>query len=338
MRKTDFITLAHGGGGKASEELIEDVFLPLFSNDILDSLSDGAILDAPKTGKLAFSTDSFVIDPIFFPGGDIGSLAVHGTVNDIAVSGGVPRYISVGFVLEEGLPIAALKKIAASMGEAAKACGVSIVTGDTKVVPKGGADKIFINSSGIGFVPEAVNINPKRIREGDSIILSGTIGDHGIAILTSRKGLEFKTETVSDSQPLNGLVKAMLEAEPDIRMMRDPTRGGLAASLNEIAKASAKGILIDEKAIPVKRGVLSICEILGLDVLNVANEGKLVAFVPEESSGKVLSAMKKEAAGKDSAIIGKVGGAKPGRVEMKTAFVGNRIVESLVGDQLPRIC
>ncbi|VAX25582.1 [NiFe] hydrogenase metallocenter assembly protein HypE [hydrothermal vent metagenome] len=338
MPRADYITLAHGGGGRASEELIEEVFIPAFSNMILDTMSDGAIIDAPKSGKLAFSTDTFVIDPIFFPGGDIGSLAVHGTVNDIAVSGGIPKYMSAGFVLEEGFPISDLKKIAKSMGEAAKSCGVSIVTGDTKVVARGGADKVFINTSAIGFAPEGVRLSPKRVKEGDLIIASGTIGDHGIAILTLRKGLEFKTEIVSDSQPLNRLVEAMLEAEPDIRMMRDPTRGGLSATLNEIAKASGKGIVIDEKALPIKQSVSAVCEILGLDPLNVANEGKLVAFAPQKSADKILEAMRDHPAGRQAAIIGRVGGAGPGRVEMKTAFAGNRIVEPLVGDQLPRIC
>jgi hydrogenase expression/formation protein HypE len=318
--------------------LIEEVFASEFSNEILDTMSDAAIIDAPKSGKLAFSTDSFVIDPIFFPGGDIGSLAVHGTVNDVAVSGGIPMYISVGFVLEEGFPISDLKIIAASMGKAARECGVSIVTGDTKVVARGAADKVFINTSGIGFVPEGVELGPKRIEEGDLIIASGTIGDHGIAILTLRKGLEFDTKIVSDSQALNGLVKIMLETEPDIRMMRDPTRGGLAASLHEIAKASGKGIVIDEKALPVNVSVTAVCEILGLDILNVANEGKLIAFVPVKSGDKVVEAMRAHPAGAQAAIIGRVGGTEPGRVEMKTAFVGNRIIEPLVGDQLPRIC
>lgn len=338
MGRPDSITLAHGGGGKASAELVDEIFLPAFKNRLLESLSDGAVFDRPESGRLAFSTDSFVIDPIFFRGGDIGSLAVHGTVNDLAVSGSVPKYLSAGFVLEEGFPLEELRKIADSMGKAAKECGVAIVTGDTKVVARGAVDKIFINTSGIGFVPDGIDISPKRVKEGDRIIVSGTIGDHGISILTLRKGLEFETEIISDSQPLNTLVEKMLEAGPGIGMMRDPTRGGLAASLNEIASSSGKGILIEEKALPVNESVRVVCEILGLDLLNVANEGKLVAFVPADSAEKVLSAMKNHPAGRESAIIGTVGGVEAGRVEMKTEFIGNRIVEPLVGDQLPRIC
>jgi len=339
VSRRKFVTLAHGGGGKASSELIEELFMPEFSNELLESLSDGAVFNAPPGGgRLAFSTDTFVIDPVFFPGGDIGSLAVHGTVNDLAVSGAEPKYLSAGFVLEEGFSLKELKKIARSMGEAARMCGVSIVTGDTKVVARGGADKIFINTSGIGFMSDGVEISPKRVREGDSIILSGSIGDHGISILTLRKGLEFDTELVSDSRPLHELVKTMLTAETGIRMMRDPTRGGLSATLNEIAASSGNGIIIEEKAIPVKDSVRGVCEILGLDVLNVANEGKLVAFVPPESADRVLSVMREHPAGREASIIGSVGGTEPGRVEMKTEFIGNRIVEPLVGDQLPRIC
>ncbi|MEE8430945.1 MAG: hydrogenase expression/formation protein HypE, partial [Candidatus Desulfatibia sp.] len=251
-------------------------------------------------------------------------------------------YISAGFIIEEGFLIDDLKRIADSMGEAARACGVKIVTGDTKVVARGGADKLFINTTGIGFVPEGVEIGAQRVTEGDAIILSGTIGDHGAAVLTKRKGLDFKTTVESDSQPLNGLVKDMLAVCPDIHMLRDPTRGGLAATLTEIAASSKKGILIDEKAIPVNESVRSICEILGLDVLQIANEGKLVAFVPEESAEKVLDAMRNHKAGKDAAIIGRVsgktGGVEPGVVEMKTAFIGNRLIEPPTGDMLPRIC
>lgn len=338
MKRADHITLAHGGGGQASGELMKNVFLPAFKNPLLETLSDGALIDPPKRGKLAFSTDTFVIDPIFFPGGDIGSLSVHGTVNDLAVSGAIPKYLSAGFVIEEGFSIAELKKIVASMAEAAKNCGVSIVTGDTKVVPKGHADKLFINTTGIGFVPEGIDISAKNIIDGDIVILSGTIGDHGTAVLTRRKGLEFDTEIVSDSTPLNSLVEAMLKAEPNIRMMRDPTRGGLSASLCEIASISGKGIVIEEALIPVSVAVRSVCEILGLDPIHVANEGKLVAFVPSDSAENVLKAMKKVACGKEASIIGRVGGCPAGRVEMKTSFIGNRIIEPVIGDQLPRIC
>jgi len=337
LPKSDIVHLAHGGGGRASTELVERIFLPALSNGYLAPLSDGALL--PRIdGRLAFSTDSYVIDPIFFPGGNIGSLAVHGTVNDLAMCGAVPTYLSAGFILEEGLAMADLKKIADSMGEAARESGVQIVTGDTKVVPRGGADKIFINTAGIGIVPEGVNISASRVREGDAIILSGTIGDHGTSVLINRKGLMFDSKVESDSRPLNGLVRAMLEAEPDIHMMRDPTRGGLAAVLNEVAKASGTGMAIEERAIPVNEGVRAVCELLGLDVLHVANEGKLVAFVPKGSAKKVLDAMKKHPFGRDAAIIGTVGGAGAGRVEMRTSFIGNRIIEPLAGDQLPRIC
>lgn len=331
------VTLADGGGGKSAAELVEKIFLPHLSNPILSALSDGAVL--PKiNGRIAFTTDSFVVDPIFFPGGDIGSLAVHGTVNDLAVSGAKPLYLSAGFILEEGFPIEDLEKIAKSFGEAAKECGVLVVAGDTKVVARGGADKIFINTTGIGIVPDGVDISAKRAGEGDVIILSGTIGDHGTAILSRRKGLNFDSPVVSDSAPLNGLTAVMLEAEPDIRMMRDPTRGGLAATLTEIARASGRGIVVEEDLIPVNENVRAICELLGLDVMHVANEGKLVAFVPKNSADKVLSAMRKYPLGRDAAIIGAVGGAPGGTVEMKTSFLGRRIVEALVGDQLPRIC
>lgn len=337
MRKSELITLAHGGGGALSAELTQKIFLPEFSNPYLESLSDGAILSVSEK-RLAFSTDSFVIDPLFFPGGDIGSLAVHGTVNDLAVCGSEPRFLSAGFILEEGLPIADLKKIVHSMGEAARECNVSIVTGDTKVVSRGSADKVFINTSGIGFIKDGIDISASRVKEGDKIILSGTIGDHGMAVLTRRKGLEFESEIRSDSQPLHDLVRAMLEVEKDIHMMRDATRGGLSAVLNEIAHSAGVKIVIEENAVLVNDNVRSVCEILGLDVLHVANEGKLVAFVPSETAEKVLDIMKKHPKGKDSSIIGTVTESGSARVEMKTSFIGSRIIEPLVGDQLPRIC
>lgn len=338
MRRADIITLAHGGGGTISSRLTEELFLPAFKNPFLESLSDAAVFKPPQSGRLAFTTDSFVVDPIFFPGGDIGSLAIHGTVNDLAVSGAVPKYLSAGFVIEEGFSINDLKRIVNSMGEAAKKSGVSIVTGDTKVVPRGSADKLFINTAGIGYVPEGVDIAPQRVMEGDGIILSGTIGDHGMAVLTKRSGMQFETNLVSDSKPLNALAEKIIKAEPEVHMMRDPTRGGLAATLCEIAASTGKGILIEEKAIPINDNVRSVCEILGFDPLHVANEGKLVAFVPETSVDKVLSTMKNCTEGVDSAIIGTVGKAKAGRVEMKTAFIGNRIIEPTIGGQLPRIC
>ncbi|MBI5177843.1 MAG: hydrogenase expression/formation protein HypE [Nitrospinae bacterium] len=337
LRRPDTVILAHGGGGRASAELVEKAFLPSLGNKFLAPLSDGAILP-PLEGRLAFSTDSYVIDPIFFPGGDIGSLAIHGTVNDLSMCGATPVYLSAGFILEEGFPMADLKRIADSMGEAARESGVTVVTGDTKVVARGGADKIFINTAGIGVLPEGVNIAATRVREGDRIILSGTLGDHGTSVLIKRKGLKFDSPVESDSRPLNGLVREMLDAEPDIHMMRDPTRGGLAAVLNEVARAAGVGMVIEETAIPVNGNVAAVCELLGIDVLHVANEGKMVAFVPEASAERVLSVMKTHTFGRDAAIIGMVGGTSAGRVEMKTSFIGNRIIEPLAGEQLPRIC
>ncbi len=337
MPKSEVVTLAHGGGGTASAELVARVFLPHFDNDFLKSLSDGALLP-PIGGRIAVSTDSFVIDPIFFPGGNIGSLAVHGTVNDVSMCGATPLYLTAGFIIEEGMPMVDLGKIAASMGAAAREAGVRIVAGDTKVVARGGADKIFINTAGIGVVPEGVTIGAQRVREGDKIILSGSIGDHGISVLIKRKGLKFDADIVSDSRPLNGIVKKMLEAEPDIHMMRDPTRGGLAAVLCEVARQGNIGILIEENKIPVLEDVRAVCELLGMDVMHVANEGKVIAFVPERSAGKVLAAMRAHPHGTQAVIIGTVGAVAPGRVEMKTGFTGNRIIEPLVGDQLPRIC
>lgn len=337
MRRPDVVTLAHGGGGKASAELVARIFLPAFKNRFLETLSDGALLPPPE-GRIVFTTDSFVIDPIFFPGGDIGSLAVHGTVNDLAVSGAEPRYLSAGFIIEEGFPMEDLKRVADSMGRAAIDAGVNIVAGDTKVVARGAADKLFINTAGIGVVPPGVSISPARVQDGDVLILSGPIADHGMAVLTKRKGLDFKTPLISDSRPLNGLVREMLSAEPDIRMMRDATRGGLAAVLCEIARASGRGVMMDEKSIPVSEGARAVCELLGMDPLHVANEGTLAAFVPAASAEKVLAAMRRHPYGAQAAIIGSAGGAAPGTVEMKTAFLGSRIIEPLAGDQLPRIC
>jgi hydrogenase expression/formation protein HypE len=335
--RPEVVTMADGGGGRAAAELVAKTFLPHLSNEHLAALSDGAILP-PIDGRLAFSTDSFVVDPIFFPGGDIGSLAVHGTVNDLAVCGATPLYLSAGFIIEEGFSLADLRKIADSMGRAARNCGVLVVTGDTKVVARGCADKIFINTAGIGVVPKGVDISAKRVRDGDAIILSGSIGDHGMAIMSQRKGLKFDSPLKSDSSPLNGLTAEMLRAEPDIRMMRDPTRGGLAATLTEIARASGRGMVIEEDAIPVGENVRAFCELLGLDVLHVANEGKLVAFAPSATVGRVLSVMRAHPSGREAKIIGMVGGADPGVVEMRTSFLGRRIIEALAGDHLPRIC
>ncbi len=329
--------MAHGGGGTASADLLKKTFLPAYGNSILNQLGDQAVVSIPGA-RLAFTTDSYVIDPIFFPGGNIGSLSVHGTVNDLAMCGAVPRFLSVGFILEEGFPLDDLEFIVKSMAEAAELSGVKVVTGDTKVVARGSADRIFINTSGIGEIPPGIDIRPDRVKPGDKIILSGTLGDHGIAVLTHRKELSFEVNLKSDSAPLHDLVKTMLEAEPEISMMRDPTRGGLASTLNEIAQSSQTGMIIEETAIPVLDEVKSICEILGFDPLYIANEGKLAAFVPGKSAEKVVESMKTHPLGKSAAIIGEVRAAETGVVEMKTRFLGSRIIQMQTGEQLPRIC
>jgi len=331
------IQLAHGAGGKLSSELISKIFLPRFGNKILDRLEDQAQLES-KLGRIAFTTDTFVVDPIFFPGGNIGDLAINGTVNDLAMSGADPEYLSVGFILEEGFPIEDLHRIVLSMEMAAKAAGVQIVTGDTKVVNKGSCDKIFINTSGIGWIPENVNVRQDRILPGDKIILSGTVADHGMAVLTSREGLSFKTRVKSDSMALNGLVSDMLEVCPDIHAMRDPTRGGVATTLNEFANTTNFGIEIDEKLIPVMPDVRSACEVLGIDPLYVANEGKLIAIVPEEHSNDILNVMRKHSAGEKAQIIGTVINDHPGIVGLINFLGVVRVLDMPVGEQLPRIC
>jgi len=331
------IQLAHGAGGKLSSELISKIFLPRFGNKILDRLEDQAQLES-KLGRIAFTTDTFVVDPIFFPGGNIGDLAINGTVNDLAMSGADPEYLSVGFILEEGFPIEDLHRIVLSMEMAAKAASVQIVTGDTKVVNKGSCDKIFINTSGIGWIPENVNVRQDRILPGDKIILSGTVADHGMAVLTSREGLSFKTRVKSDSMALNGLVSDMLEVCPDIHAMRDPTRGGVATTLNEFANTTNFGIEIDEKLIPVMPDVRSACEVLGIDPLYVANEGKLIAIVPEEHSNDILNVMRKHSAGEKAQIIGTVINDHPGIVGLINFLGVVRVLDMPVGEQLPRIC
>jgi hydrogenase expression/formation protein HypE len=349
LKPTERIVLGHGSGGRLSAELLRDVFLPLFSNPVLDRLDDQAIVEIGSV-RVAFTTDSFVVKPLFFPGGDIGSLAVHGTVNDLAMGGAKPVFLSAGFILEEGFPTADLRRIAASMARAASAAGVAIVTGDTKVVEKGKGDGLFMNTTGIGIVPEGVRLSANRARPGDRVILSGSIGDHGIAILAQREGLEFETEIVSDSAALHGLVQAMLAASLDvsaetsgaIRCLRDPTRGGLSSTLNEIAAQSLVSIQIEEAAIPVHDQVRGACELLGLDPLYVANEGKLVAIVAPEAADCILAAMRRDPLGADAAVIGTVGGTignrRAGSVTMKSVFGSTRIVDLLAGDQLPRIC
>lgn len=333
----DRIVLGHGSGGRLSTQLLQDVFLPLFSNPILDRLEDQAVF-AVGASRIAFTTDSFVVKPLFFPGGDIGSLAVHGTVNDLAMGGSNPLFLSAAFIIEEGFPLVSLHDIARSMSRAAHEAGVSIVTGDTKVVERGKADGLYINTSGIGFVPEGVSLSAANARPGDVVLLSGAIGDHGTAIMASREGLEFETTIRSDSAPLHGLVADMLAVSRLIRCFRDPTRGGLSSSLNEIATQSQVSIEIDESRIPVRDEVRGACELLGLDPLYVANEGKLVAVVSPETADELLAAMRRNPLGLDAEIIGRVGQDKPGMVTMRTPLGSARIVDLLPGDQLPRIC
>lgn len=340
LAQRDQIVLGHGSGGRLSAELLHDVFLPLFSNPVLDRMDDQAVVDIGGT-RVAFTTDSFVVQPLFFPGGDIGSLAVHGTVNDLAMGGARPLFLSAGFILEEGFPTESLRRIAASMARAAAAAGVSIVTGDTKVVERGKGDGLFVNTTGIGIVPEGVWLSASQARPGDRVILSGSIGDHGIAILAKREGLEFETEIVSDSAALHNLVASMLAAcagTNAMRCLRDPTRGGVSSSLNEIAAQSGVSIQIEETCIPVREEVKGACELLGLDPLYVANEGKLLAIVAPEAAEEIVSAMRRDPRGAEAAIIGTVGKESAGLVTMRTAFGSTRIVDMLAGEQLPRIC
>jgi hydrogenase expression/formation protein HypE len=333
----DRIVLGHGSGGRLSADLMRQIFLPAFSNPLLDRLDDQAIFEIGGA-RVAFTTDSFVVKPLFFPGGDIGSLAVHGTVNDLAMGGARPLYLSAGFILEEGLSTEVLQAVAASMARAAAEAGVAIVTGDTKVVEKGKGDGLFINTTGIGIVPDGVRLSASNARPGDRIILSGAIGDHGIAIMAQREGLEFECDIVSDSAPLHGLVADMLSVPNAIRCLRDPTRGGLSSALNEIAAQSKVSIDIDESKILVRDDVKGACELLGLDPLYVANEGKLVAIVAPDAADELVSVMRRNPRGRDAVIIGTVGNRHAGLVTMRTVFGSTRIVDLLAGDQLPRIC
>lgn len=333
-KDTNQIMLAHGSGGSMMRDLIEDVFATEFS-DV--QLEDAASLDMGGN-RIAFSTDTFVVHPHFFPGGDIGHLAVCGTVNDVATSGATPLYISVGFVLEEGYPLENVKRIIASMAKTAREAGVKIVTGDTKVVGKGQADGIYINTAGVGVLPEGVALSAKNARPGDKILLSGTLGDHGICIISQREGLEFETTLETDAAPLNHLIADVLAAAPDTRVFRDPTRGGLASTLNEIAGDSSVAMLVYEADVPVNPQVRGASEMLGYDIFQVANEGKMVAIVPAEQADAALEAMKRSPYGKDAAIIGEVLEAPSGRVSVKNAFGATRIMDTLVGEQLPRIC
>ena len=331
------VLLGHGSGGKLTADLVEKLFLPAFRNPYLEKLDDQAVLEV-NGSRLAFTTDSFVVTPIFFPGGDIGRLAVNGTVNDLAMSGARPLYLSAAFILEEGLPLVDLQWIVRSMQEACETAGVILVTGDTKVVNRGSGDKVFINTSGMGIIERDLLISADRAKVGDTIILSGTIADHGMAVMSKREGLEFETEIVSDTAPLNSLVEAMLEASPAIHCLRDPTRGGIATTLNEIARRSNVGMVLDEKRIPIREDVKGACEILGIDPLYVANEGKLVAIVGREEAEKVLDRMRGHRDGKEAQIIGEVVADHPRMVVMRTGIGGTRIVDLMMGEQLPRIC
>jgi hydrogenase expression/formation protein HypE len=336
------IVLGHGSGGKLTADLIDTVFLPAFHNPVLDKLDDQAVITIGGA-RLAFTTDSFVVTPVFFPGGDIGRLAVHGTVNDLAMSGAKPLYLSAAFILEEGLPVDDLRRIVESMRAAAADAGVQFVTGDTKVVDRGKGDQIFINTTGIGVIEPGINISADRARVGDVIILSGYIGDHGMAIMSKREGLEFEGAIESDCASLNGLVDAML-ATPSVvgkdfvHCLRDPTRGGAATTLNEIAKRAGVGMLLRERAIPVRESVKGACEVLGLDPLYVANEGKLLAVVAADMAEAVLAQMRAHPLGRDAAMIGEVVAEHPGMVLMTTEIGGTRVLDVMFGEQLPRIC
>jgi hydrogenase expression/formation protein HypE len=333
---TDRITLAHGSGGLLTHTLIRDIFLKHMSNDILLQGDDSARLPFPE-GRLAFTTDSFVVSPIFFKGGDIGKLAICGTVNDLSCSGAKPLYLSCGFILEEGMPFGELEQIAASMGRTAAACGVRIVAGDTKVVPRGAADRIFINTSGIGVIPQGIEISGANARPGDRVIATGPLGDHGCSILLERENLGLAVEIQSDCAPLNNLVEKVLSAG-EVHVLRDPTRGGAATTLNEIAQQSGVGILVQEDRIPVRDEVRGVCELLGMDPLYMANEGRLLIIAPESSVPAILEILHQEDAGQGACVIGEIVEEQKGRVLLRTVAGGSRILDMLVGDQLPRIC
>jgi hydrogenase expression/formation protein HypE len=339
----EHILLGHGSGGLLSADLVGRLFVAGFGGETLAALEDAATVrldagDGVRGPRLAFTTDSFVVRPLFFPGGDIGRLAVHGTVNDLAVSGARPLCLSAAFILEEGLPLDDLRRVVASMRAACAEAGVAIVTGDTKVVDRGKGDGVFITTAGVGLVPEGRSLSIHAARPGDSVLVSGTLGDHGIAIMSVREGLEFETVLESDSAPLNGLAEVILEACPETRCMRDPTRGGLASSLNELADASGVGVTLDEAAIPLRPEVKAACEMLGLDPLYVANEGKLVAVVPASDAERVLGAMRAHPLGRDATRIGTIVAEHPGMVILRSRVGGERVVALLSGEQLPRIC
>jgi len=332
------VDLSHGAGGRATAQLIDGIFRPAFDNPFLNQGNDQAAFDV-QTGRMVMSTDGYVISPLFFPGGDIGSLAVHGTINDVAMAGARPLHLSASFIIEEGFPLADLQRIASSMGRAALEAGVAIVTGDTKVVERGKADGVFIATTGIGIVPPGLHLSGDRARPGDRVIVSGSIGDHGVAVMSRRSNLGFETEILSDSAALHELVAQMVRAAgTSLRCLRDPTRGGLGATLNEIAQQSGVGFLIDERAIPIREEVAAACELLGLDPLYVANEGKLIAIVTPDAADIVLATIRSHPLGRDAAVIGEVTADDQHFVQMTTSFGGDRIVDWLAGEQLPRIC
>lgn len=341
IRPVDFkhgrVDMTHGSGGRAMAQLIEELFMRAFDNEWLRQMNDQATFSVPG-GRMVMATDSHVVSPLFFPGGDIGCLSVHGTINDVAMAGARPLYLSAGFILEEGFYLSDLKRIVESMGEAARQASVPIITGDTKVVEGGKGDGVFITTTGVGVVPEGIHISGDRARPGDKILVSGPIGEHGIAIMSQRENLSFNTRVQSDTAALHGLVAAMLEAVPGVHCLRDPTRGGLATTLNEIALQSGVGMRLQEAAIPINAEVKAACEFLGLDPLYVANEGKLAAICPAESAGRLLGAMREHPLGKRAAIIGEVNEDPHHFVQMETSFGGSRVVDWLTGEQLPRIC
>jgi hydrogenase expression/formation protein HypE len=334
----DKILLGHGSGGKLSHNLIENVFLPYFKNDALERMEDAAVL--PINGqRMAFTTDSYVVDPIFFPGGDIGKIAVCGTVNDLAVMGATPQFLSAGFIIEEGFSIGDLKQILESMKNVGDEARIRIVTGDTKVVPHGAADKVFINTSGVGLITEShVKLGGDRAAVGDVVILNGPIADHGVAVMASREGLELDVDIKSDAAPLNSMITSMLREVPELHVLRDPTRGGIATTLNEIAQHSRVGIKVYEKDIPITPKVQSVCEILGLDPLYLANEGKCIAICPANKSAQLIATMQKHEYGENACLIGEIVSAPSGRVFMQTKIGGQRILDMLTGEQFPRIC
>jgi hydrogenase expression/formation protein HypE len=334
--RDEIVTLAHGAGGKASRALVEGLFLPELGNPLLDALGDAAVLELGGA-RLAFTTDSYVVKPLVFPGGDIGELAVNGTVNDLAVSGAIPRFLSAGFVIEEGFPVEDLRRIVASMARAAQAASVVIAAGDTKVVERGNADGLYVTTAGIGILPGAAELGPERVRPGDRVLVSGTLGDHGMAVLIARGDLDLEVDLESDTAPVHELAAALLELG-GVRWMRDPTRGGLATALNELAEQSGLAIALDEASVPLRPEVVGACEILGIDPLYVANEGKLAAVVAPDRADQALAVLRLHPLGAEAAIVGEVRAEPAGMVLLDTAFGGSRIVDMLVGDPLPRIC